>query len=224
MSGVTCWAASLQAASGLQWLSMMIPLSADVAGVAEDGQFGDAAAQFDGDVPLRQVAVYLLVVGTEAPVYGGQPSQPGVVDALQCADPQFEVGVHGVLHQDGDVHAPQRVGYLLHGKGVGRCPRPYPEEVDSVLQGFVHVLGRRHFGGHVHAGLAFHFLEPCQSFHADAFEASGFGAGFPDARPEYLDAFGCQLAGGFHHLFFCFCAARACNDEGSFRFDAGQQD
>ena len=33
-----------------------LALAADVARVADDGQVGDAAAQFDGDVPLRQVA------------------------------------------------------------------------------------------------------------------------------------------------------------------------
>ena len=64
-----------------------IALAADVAGVAEDGKPGDAAAQLDGDVPLRQVAVDLLVVGGEAAVDGAQTPHSCAVDALHGSYP-----------------------------------------------------------------------------------------------------------------------------------------
>ncbi len=125
-----------------------------------DGQVGDAAAQFDGDVPLRQVAVDFLLVTGEAAVDGGKPFQSRLVDALQSAYPQFEVGVDGVLHQHGDVHALQRIRYLLHGEGVGCRACTYPQDVDAGFQSLEHVLGRGYFGGYVHARLLLHFLEP----------------------------------------------------------------
>lgn len=155
---------------------------------------------------------------------GGQPFQSGLVDALQRTDPQFQVRVHGVLHQNGDVHALQCVGYLLHGEGVGRGAGADPQDVDAGLQGLEHVLGSGHFGSHVHARFLFHFLEPGQAFYAYALEASGFGAGFPDTGTEYLDAAACQLAGGFHHLFFSFGAAGACNHQGAFVVHARECD
>ena len=39
-------------------------------GVADDGQVWNAATQFDGNMPLRQVAVELLVVAAETAVNG----------------------------------------------------------------------------------------------------------------------------------------------------------
>ena len=155
---------------------------------------------------------------------GGKPFQSGLVDALQGAYPQLEVGVDGVLDQHGDVHAAQRVGYFLHGKGVGRRPRAYPQQVDARLEAFVDVLGGGHFGADVHACLLLHLLEPGQAFDADAFEAAGLGARLPDAGAEYLQPFVGQLAGGVHHLFFGLGAARAGDDQRAFLGDAGQLD
>lgn len=53
-----------------------------MAGVADNRQVGDAATQLDGDMPLRQVAVQLLVVAAETAVDGCQTFQTGIVDTL----------------------------------------------------------------------------------------------------------------------------------------------
>lgn len=56
-------------------------------GVADDGQVWNAATQFDGNMPLRQVAVELLVVAAETAVNGSQAFQSGIIDALHGTYP-----------------------------------------------------------------------------------------------------------------------------------------
>ena len=63
--------------------------SADMTRVADDGQFRDAAAQLDGNLPHRHVTVDLLVVGREAAVDGTQSFNTCLVDTLQRTDPQL---------------------------------------------------------------------------------------------------------------------------------------
>ena len=194
--------------------------AADVAGVAEDGQVGDASAQLDGDVPLRQVAVYLLVVGGEAAVDGCHAFHACIVEPFHASNPEFEVGVDGVLHEDGDVHSREGVGNLLHGEGIctGACANP--QHVHAGVQCRLDVLGGGDFGGDVHARLLFYALQPGESRFADAFEASGLGARFPDSCAEDAYAAVCQFGGSLHDLFFSFGAARAGYDDGAFGFDA----
>ena len=186
-----------------------------MAGVAEDGQTGYAAAQFDGYLPHRQVAVDFLVVTGEAAVDGSQTLHTSLVDALQSTYPQFQVGVHGVLHQHGHVDAAQRVGEGLHGKGVGRGARANPQDVDVVFQRKFHVLGGGHLGGDEHPRLVLHPFHPGQRLLAVAFESSGFGTRFPYSRTKHMATFMCQLCGGGHHLLLGLGGAWPCDDDGS---------
>ena len=52
-----------------EW-SYQFALSTYMAGVADDGQVRDASAQFNGDMPLGQVTVELLVIAAESAVDG----------------------------------------------------------------------------------------------------------------------------------------------------------
>ena len=170
------------------------------------------------------VAVEVLVDRREAAVDGPDAADAGVVDALDGADPQFEVGAHGILHQHRHVHAAQGVGDLLHGEGVGRRAGADPEQVDAALQRYGDVLAGGHLGGGVHPRLPFHALEPGDAGLADAFEASRFGAGFPQSGAVDAESLCGQRAGGLHDLFFGFGAARACDDQRSPGIDPGKRD
>ena len=187
--------------------------ASDVAGVAEDLQARQAAVQFDGDRPHRMVAVETLVDRREAAVNAPQTADAGVVDALHAADPQFEVRTHGILDQHRNVVAAQRVGDLLHGKGVGRGAGADPDHVDAPFQRRHDMLARGDLGGGVHPCFAFYALEPCHAFGTHALEPSGFGAGLPKSGAENPHAFGGQFAGGFDHLLFGFGAARSRDDQ-----------
>ena len=178
--------------------------TADVARVAEDGPAGNAAAQLDGDVPHGQVAVEPLLVGREAAVNHAQTGNAGLVDALQSANPQLQVRVHGVLYQHGHVVSLQRVGDFLHRKGVGHRACANPDQVDTRIQRSLNVGTCGHFGTHLHAEFLLHAVQPGQALFADALEAAGLGARLPDAGAEQLDALAGQLCGGTHHLFFGF--------------------
>ena len=142
-----------------------------------------------------------------------QTADAGVVDALHAADPQFEVRTHGILDQHRNVVAAQRVGDLLHGKGVGRGAGADPDHVDAPFQRRHDMLARGDLGGGVHPCFAFYALEPCHAFGTHALEPSGFGAGLPKSGAENPHAFGGQFAGGFDHLLFGFGAARSRDDQ-----------
>ena len=147
---------------------------------------------------------------------GSQPLDTRLIDALQGSYPQLQVGVHGVFHKDGNVHSLERVGQVLHGKGVGRRACAHPEDVDAILQAELHVLGLGHFGGREHAGFFLHLLHPRQGGLAVALESSRLGAGLPHAGTEHVAAFLFQLAGGGHHLLLGLGTAGTCNDDGAF--------
>ena len=55
-------------------------LSSDMARVAEDRQIRNAATQFDRNVPLGEVAVYLFIVAAETAVDSTQTFQTCIAD------------------------------------------------------------------------------------------------------------------------------------------------
>ena len=153
---------------------------------------------------------------------GTQTTDSSTVDAQQGTSPQLHVGVHGVLDKDGDVHALQRIGNGLYAKGVGTGACTNPEDVDACVQGSFDMLGRCHFGGEQHAGFSLHALHPRQCLHAFAFEAAGFGTGFPYTGTEDADSVVGQLSGSVHHLFLGLGGAGTGDDHRSFVLNARQ--
>ena len=115
-------------------------LTTDVAGIADDRQVRDAATQLDGDMPLRQIAVQLLVVTAETAMDGCQTFQSGIVDTLQCADPEFQIRVYRVLHKHRNIHTLQCIGNFLHGKRVGSGACTNPKDIDTCFQTLVYML------------------------------------------------------------------------------------
>ena len=199
--------------------SYQFTFATDVRRVAEDRQFGDATTQFDRDVPLREVAVNLLVVRGETTMDGTETLQTGSVDALERTNPKFKIRIYRILDEDGDVHTLQRVGYLLHGERVGGSARSNPKEVDACVQCFFHVLRGSHFGRGKHTCFFLHALHPCQAFGTHTFETTRLGTWLPDACTEYLDASVGECMGGIHDLFFGFGATWAGYDDRAFLWD-----
>ena len=93
-------------------------------------------------------------------VYHADFADTGIVDALYCAYPQFEVGIHGIFDEDGNVDSFQGIGDFLHREGVGRGAGSNPQYVDTVFEGFKHMVLVGHFGGDIHAGFFFYAFEP----------------------------------------------------------------
>ena len=119
---------------------------------------------------------------------GTESAHAGIVQSLKSADPQFQIGVNGVLYQHGNVHSTQGVGQFLHGEGVDHCARSDPQQVDAVLQRCLHVGGRGYLGRREHTELFFYVGQPRESDFAHPFETAGLGARFPNAGTEYFDA------------------------------------
>ena len=107
--------------------------TAYVTGITKDGQIVNAAAQFYRYVPHGQVAVETLLVGRETAMDNAQAFQSGLVEAEQTAYPEFQIRINGIFTKDGDIHAFQTIGQLLHSEGIGHCARAYPKDVDAVF-------------------------------------------------------------------------------------------
>ena len=80
-------------------------------------------------------------------MYGTQTLDAGTIETLQGTNPQFEVGVYGVLYQYRHIHAFKCIGKGLHGKGVGGGSCTYPQDIDAVFKCQFHMFGSCHLGG-----------------------------------------------------------------------------
>ena len=150
-----------------------------MAGVAEDGQRGIAAAEFYWNVPLRVVAVGGAVVQAEAPVDGGDAPYAREVKPLHGTYPQVDVRIDGVFDHHRDVVSPQRVSYLLHGEGVGSGARTYPQYVYADTQSLLYVFGTGHFRCYAHSRVPFDLFQPFEPFAAYALECVRASARLP---------------------------------------------
>ena len=86
-----------------------VAASTDMRGVADDGQFGNTATEFDGNLPHGRVTIDGLVVTGETAVDGSEFLYAGTVQTQEGTDPKFQVGVHGVFHEYRNVHALQGI-------------------------------------------------------------------------------------------------------------------
>ena len=87
--------------------------------VTENGQVGNTATEFHRNVPLRQVAIEMFAIGAKTTVNCTEATYSGIVDALHSSNPQFEVGIYGILDEDNSINAYKSVGNFLHCKWVG---------------------------------------------------------------------------------------------------------
>ncbi len=78
-----------------------------MAGVSYNSQVRDKTFQFDGDLPLRVIAVQGLAVSGESPVNGGKFCNAGPVEPFQSANPQLHIGIDRVLNHNRDINSLQ---------------------------------------------------------------------------------------------------------------------
>ena len=172
--------------------------------------------ELDGDLPHRRITIDLLLVAGETAMDGPQSLYASLIDTLKSTNPEFEVGVDGILHKHRDIDTLQRVGKCLHGKGIGSGTRTYPEDVDAILQTEFHVLRCSHLSRDEHLGLLLHLSEPREGGLTMTLEAAWLGTGLPYACAEVVAAFHGQLTGRSHHLLFALSRTGACYHEGAF--------
>ena len=160
----------------------VFPVSTHVGRVGKDGKVRIAGAQFNGDLPARGIAVRLAVDRGETAVDDAEFTDAGAVQALQGTDPQVQVRIDGILHQDGDIRILEGVSNLLHEKRVRSRAGADPEHVDPVLEALVYMFLVRHLGADIHTGFILHLFQPLQAGRAHAFEAARVRTGFPNTR------------------------------------------
>ena len=165
-------------------------LPTDMAGIADDGDIGHAASELDRDMPLRHIAVEMLPISRETAMDSSHTLHAGILNTLYGTDPEFEIGIHGILHKHGHIlpDGSQGVGNLLHGKWIGGSARAYPKQIHACLDGCLNVGLGGNFGGDIHPCLLLHFLEPRETLDPHPFESSGFGAGFPYSGTEHFSS------------------------------------
>ena len=147
-------------------------------------------------------------------MYDAQFFHAGPVEPFEGSDPQVDVRIDRVLHQDRNIGVLQGVRYLLHEEGVRGGPGAYPYHVDAVFYALEDMLLACDFGAYLHPEFFFHLAEPFETLRSDSFEGSRMGAGLPYPRPVHVYAEFVQPLGSHHDLQLGFCAAGACYDEG----------
>lgn len=147
---------------------------------------------------------------------GSHTLDASLIDTLHSANPEFQVGVDGVLDKHGHIHSFERVCQVLHGKGIGCCACAYPQDVYAIFQTEFHMLGLCHFGRYEHAGLFLDTLQPGQRLFTFTFKTTWLGSGFPHTGAEVMTSFSSQLSGCFHYLFFTFSRTRTGYDQRAF--------
>ena len=138
------------------------------------------------------------------------------VKTLQRTNPQFYVGVYGVLDEYWDVNTLQCVGESLHSEGVSCCSCTNPQHVHSVLQCQLYVFRCCHLGSYQHACFVLHALHPGKSLFSVALETAWFCSWFPYSGSEVVTSFAGEFKSCCHYLFFCFSRTRTSDDERSF--------
>ena len=210
-------AIEIQVHSLLSHLLQGIAATTDVAVVTNDLDVREIAAQFNGDLPMGNVAVRSFAMERETAVDRRQAGDSSIVKTLDATHPQFEVRVYRVFYNYRDVGSLQGIGDFLNGKWVHRCTGTNPEYVDASLECFKNVLAVTYLSRHFQAGFFFDFFQPGQTRCTYAFELSRAGTWFPNPCAEQVNhAITGQLTSSLEDLLFGFCAARPRNQNGSF--------
>ena len=185
-------------------------------GVANYRQLRYSTTKLYRNLPHWGVTVNLLLVARETTMNGSKTLNTSLVYALQCSNPQLQVGVNWVLYKHRYIYPLQRVGNSLHGKWVGRCTCSNPQNVDAVLQCQFNMLWCSHLGRYQHLCFFLNLLKPYQCRLSVTFKATGLGTWFPYTSTEIVATFHCQFLGGSQHLFLSLRRARSCNHKGTF--------
>jgi hypothetical protein len=178
-------------------------------GSAKKGSSGQRARSSMASCQARGVAVRLAVGRGETAMDDTELPDAGAVQPLQRSDPQFQVRIDRILDQHGDVGVLERIGNLLHQERVRRRTGADPQHVHAVLETLIDMLLVRHFGADRHAVSSSLSSATSDLSIPTPFEAARMRAGFPDARPEHVNAPGGKAPSRLQYLLFAFCAARA---------------
>ena len=72
-------------------------------GVADDGQLRNATMQLNGNLPHRRITVDFLLVRRKATMNSSQTLDTSLIQTLQGTNPEFQIGIDGVLHEYRDI-------------------------------------------------------------------------------------------------------------------------
>ena len=171
-------------------------------------------------MPHRIVAVQRGSVGRKTAMDQAELGDSGILHPGYRPAPQFDVGIHRVFDQHRHVGPFQRIGNILHAERIDRRTGPHPDHIHPEFEGGLDVFRRGHFGSDRQAGQFAGLTHPRQTFEAHSFERTGLRPGFPDAGAQYVDQAGrSDLPTSLECLFLRLRAARAGDNQGTFRFD-----
>ena len=143
-------------------------------------------------------------------MYGTQTGYSCVVEPFERTYPEFEIRVHGILHQHRDIASTQCISNLLHGKRIGRSTRTHPQQVDACRQGKLNMLRGSNLCSYRQRELVTHTPHPKETLLSHALETAGTRTGFPETGPEIIGLTD-QCRGDGHYLLLALCATRTCN-------------
>ena len=170
--------------------------------------------QLDRYLPERGVAVGAVVEGREASMDAAESCYPCGGETLEGSKPETDIRSNRVLHEDRYVGASQGVGKLLDGEGVHHCTRAYPQHIDAILQGELHMFRQRDLYHDRHTEAFSRLHHPDEAFLTHALKRVRTGAGLPDAATQHMRLTrGIQLTGSGKQLLTRLHTTRPADDK-----------
>ena len=136
-----------------------------------------------------------------------------IVDTLQSAYPQVDIGIDRIFHKYDDIAMSlESIGNLLDSKRIGSGAGAYPQDVDARLESKSNVLLSCHLGSNHHPGFFLHAPEPLQSSGANSLKRPRHGARLPQSSTKDFYSYLVELASCGKSLFMGLGTARTSND------------
>src|SRR4029450_8517194 len=104
----------------------------------------------------------------------------GFCNALNCASPQFEIGVDWVFDQHWNINAAQCVGNFLHTERIHSGSRADPQYIHVKVKCIFNLLSGCYFNGGWKSGNLTCLLHPGKSLGSNSCEATCPGACLPN--------------------------------------------
>jgi hypothetical protein len=101
-----------------------LPPSGDVTRIGDDRNIRMPTAELDGQFPHRRISEPGTRCNSEPAMDHAQGTHSSAIDPFERAGPQPEVRTRGILHEDGNRRATQRICDFLHRERIdgGRAP------------------------------------------------------------------------------------------------------
>ena len=114
-------------------------VACDMGRITQAWEAWQTAFQFDGKIPCGRVAVFARSDAAATAQNGGDTFHARLRNPFNRADPQLQIRIDGILHENRNIDAMDGVRYLLHGERRNGRSRANPDGINSMGKSNFHM-------------------------------------------------------------------------------------